>query len=86
MFYIICKNLEERTALIAYLKSKNINSVFHYISLHKSPFYSDKHDGRALPLVDYYSETLLRLPMYYELEKSDIDQITDEIFNFYNEK
>lgn len=86
MFYIICKNLEERTALIAYLKSKNINSVFHYISLHKSPFYTDKHDGRALPLVDYYSETLLRLPMYYELEKSDIDQITDEIFNFYNEK
>jgi dTDP-4-amino-4,6-dideoxygalactose transaminase len=86
MFYIICKNLEERTALIAHLKSKQINAVFHYISLHKSPYYTDKHDGRVLPMVDFYSDTLLRLPMYYELEKADIDRITEEIYKFYNEK
>lgn len=86
MFYIICKSLEERTALIAHLKSKQINAVFHYISLHKSPYYTDKHDGRVLPMVDFYSDTLLRLPMYYELEKADIDRITDEIYKFYNEK
>jgi dTDP-4-amino-4,6-dideoxygalactose transaminase len=84
MFYIICKDLNERSALIAHLKSKQINAVFHYISLHKSPYYKDKHDGRVLSMVDFYSDTLLRLPMYYELEKEDLDRICNEIESFYS--
>jgi dTDP-4-amino-4,6-dideoxygalactose transaminase len=67
MFYLVCKNLEQRTALIAHLKSLGIMAVFHYISLHSSPYYKDKHDGRSLPNSDRYSDCLLRLPMYYEL-------------------
>lgn len=83
MFYITCKNLEARTGLIAHLKAKNINAVFHYLSLHKSPFYELKHDGRALPITDMYADNLLRLPMYFELTEEDILCITDAITNYY---
>lgn len=68
MFYILAKNLEDRTRIINLLKEHNINATFHYLSLHKSAFYSDKHDGRELPMTDHYADCLLRLPMYYELD------------------
>jgi len=54
MFYLICENSDQRTALIHKLKEANILSVFHYISLHSSPFYVDKHDGRMLTETDRY--------------------------------
>jgi dTDP-4-amino-4,6-dideoxygalactose transaminase len=83
MFYIQCRNLEDRTCLIAHLKKSQINAVFHYLSLHKSPFYESKHDGRVLPITDFYSDTLLRLPMYYELSEADIEQITKFIYEYF---
>lgn len=83
MFYLVCRNLEERTQLINYLKEKNIFSVFHYLSLHKSPFYSTKHDGRVLVNSDMYSDCLLRLPMFYELTDKQVEIISDLILNFY---
>lgn len=67
MFYIICRSLEERSGLMNFLKEKKIGAVFHYLSLHKSPFYQDKHDGRVLTHSDRYTDCLLRLPLYYEL-------------------
>jgi dTDP-4-amino-4,6-dideoxygalactose transaminase len=72
MFYLVCENLEQRTALIEKLKKDNILSVFHYISLHKSPFYEKKHDGRALQNADRYTNCLVRLPMFYELNPQSI--------------
>lgn len=83
MFYIICKNLDERQGLINALKKNNVLSVFHYLSLHKSPYYLSKHDGRELPNSDFYSDSLLRLPMYYELTNEDLILITKTIFEFY---
>lgn len=84
IFYIICNGLEERSALIAYLKLHNILSVFHYLSLHKSDYYSQKHDGRVLTNADHYTDCLLRLPMYFELEVSDVNRICELIHNFYH--
>ena len=75
LFYLVCKNLEQRTQLINYLRGKGICAVFHYLSLHKSPFYQDKHDGRELTESDRYSDCLVRLPMYYELDSKDIETI-----------
>ncbi|MDP2175496.1 MAG: dTDP-4-amino-4,6-dideoxygalactose transaminase [Bacteroidota bacterium] len=75
MFYVVCNSLEQRTALIEGLKNENIHAVFHYLSLHKSPFYEYKHDGRELSQSDFYSDTLVRLPMYYELQENDVKQI-----------
>lgn len=70
MFYLVCDNLEQRSSIIQELKKKEILSVFHYISLHKSPFYEDKHDGRILPETDKFTDCLIRLPMYYELDSN----------------
>jgi len=75
MFYLVCRNLEERTALIKYLKNHDILAVFHYLSLHSSQFYKNKHDGRELPECNRYADTLVRLPMYYDLEIEDVERI-----------
>ena len=83
MFYIVCNSLKERTTLIKHLKENSILSVFHYLSLHKSPFYKDKHDGRELINADLYSDCLLRLPIYYELASYDQKKIINSIEQFY---
>jgi dTDP-4-amino-4,6-dideoxygalactose transaminase len=72
MYYLVFPSLQERTAAIKRLKESEISAVFHYLSLHKSPFFADKHDGRELPLTDHYSDSLLRLPFYNEL--TDVEQ------------
>jgi len=79
MFFLVCKNLEQRDEIIKVLKANDILSVFHYLSLHTSPFYQKKHDGRNLPESDNYSSCLLRLPMYFELEKKSVMKICDLI-------
>lgn len=83
MFYLICGNLEERSKLIEALKKENILAVFHYLSLHKSSFYINKHDNRPLPWADFYSDLLLRLPFYYELSEADLERICNVIHKFY---
>jgi dTDP-4-amino-4,6-dideoxygalactose transaminase len=83
MFYIICESFEKRSALIAHLKSKEIMSVFHYLSLHKSPFYEAKHDGRILKMSDYYENHLLRLPFFYDLTEEEQSKVVNEINAFF---
>jgi dTDP-4-amino-4,6-dideoxygalactose transaminase len=83
LFYILCKNLDERTALIDFLKKRGIMAVFHYLSLHTSPFYAQKHDGRKLPNCDYYADCLLRLPFYYELSAQDQQKVINSTIEFY---
>ena len=75
MFYLVCKNLEERTDLINKLKENDILAVFHYLSLHSSPYYHDKHDGRSLPECERYADCLVRLPLYYDLTLDEIETI-----------
>lgn len=75
MFYLVCNGLEERTALINKLKANGIGAVFHYLSLHSSPYYQDKHDGRELPNCDRFADCLVRLPMFYELSVEDVELI-----------
>lgn len=72
MFYMICPSLEYRNNLLAYLKSYDISAVFHYISLHSSPYYKAKHDGRMLPQTERYSDSLLRLPLYFDLDSETV--------------
>lgn len=79
MFYLVCNSLAERAALIQELKENDILAVFHYLSLHSSPYYHDKHDGRALPKCDRYADCLVRLPMYYDLNIEDVEHICEVI-------
>ena len=86
MFYLVCRNLEERTALIKFLKEHDIQAVFHYLSLHSSEFYKSKHDGRELPECDRYMDTLVRLPLFYDLEIDDVEKICAAVKNFFEER
>ena len=79
MFYLVCNSLEERTALIKHLKDNGVLAVFHYLSLHSSPYYQARHDGRALPECDRYADCLVRLPMYYDLKDEEVLDICNLI-------
>ena len=86
MFYLVCRSIEERTALIGRLKEAGILAVFHYLSLHSSPYYTTRHDGRSLPNCDRFADCLVRLPMYYELQESEVAEICSNIADFYLEQ
>jgi dTDP-4-amino-4,6-dideoxygalactose transaminase len=75
MFYLVLQNIDQRTTLINHLKTKDIHPVFHYLSLHSSEFYKNKHDGRTLTNSDKFSDCLVRLPFYYELDIVEVNQI-----------
>jgi dTDP-4-amino-4,6-dideoxygalactose transaminase len=84
MFYLVCKDIEQRTLLINELKKNDILAVFHYQSLHKIKYYSNKNDGRELPFSDKYSDCLLRLPFYKELKDSEIKNICSVLMNSFD--
>ncbi len=83
LFYLVTRDHHEQSALIAHLKEAKIQAVFHYLSLHKSKFYREKHDGRELSQADRYSDCLVRLPFFYDLSEKEIEVVCDEIMRFY---
>lgn len=86
MFYMVCRNLEERTALISHMREGDVLAVFHYLSLHKSDYYTQHHKGEIpeLPCCDRFADQLVRLPLYYELTDEDQDKVIRLIREFYN--
>ena len=85
MFYLVCRNLDERTKLISYLKEQGIGAVFHYLSLHLSDYYREHHVGEipVLPNCDRYADCLVRLPMFYELKEDEAQYVISSIHEFY---
>jgi dTDP-4-amino-4,6-dideoxygalactose transaminase len=86
LFALILNSLEERTALIDFMRKEEVMPVFHYLSLHKSPYYQDKHDGRALENCDRFADTLLRLPFYHDLTGEEIEKIALLVSHFFELK
>ncbi len=87
MFYIKAKDLEERQALIRFLKENGVEAVFHYVPLHSSPagmrfsrFHGEDHS------ITRESERLLRLPMYYRLDPLDQVKVIETVAAFYEKK
>ena len=75
MFYLVFNEATGRSNFISVLKENNIHAVFHYLSLHNSEYYQAKHDGRVLINSDKFTECLVRLPLFYELNTSDVLKI-----------
>lgn len=87
MFYLICRNLDERSKLISYLKEKGIIAVFHYLSLHLSDYYrSVETHIPHLPYCDKYADCLVRLPLFFELNDDEVDYIIKNVKSFYLNK
>lgn len=84
MFYLKAKDLEERTALIGYLKQHDVAAVFHYIPLHSAPAgvkFGRFHGEDVFTTKE--ADRLLRLPMYYGLKKDELDKVIDTVIKFY---
>lgn len=82
MFYLLCSSLEKRTKFMNYLKDNGVQTTFHYLPLHSSKYYVDKHDGRNLFNCDIYGDCLVRLPLFYELADEDITKIVTLITEY----
>ena len=86
LFYLKCRDLMERTKLIAWLRECGVQAVFHYIPLHSAPAGEeygcfsgeDRFTTRE-------SERLVRLPLYYDLTSSDIDCVVQSVLSFYGD-
>lgn len=87
MFYIKTRDLAERSKLISYLKNKKIGAVFHYIPLHSSKvgYRHGIFHGKDI-FTTKESETLLRLPLYYNMKNEDIIKVIESIYSFYLEE
>jgi dTDP-4-amino-4,6-dideoxygalactose transaminase len=80
MFYMVCKNENQRNHLIDELKQKGIHAVFHYLCLHNSRYYKTHNSTPSfLPFSELYTERVLRLPMFYELSQINLDYIIETI-------
>lgn len=88
IFYILCSSFDIRSKLIDFLKQYGIYTSFHYLSLHKS-LYIEEHQQDSsldLPYSDYYTERLLRLPLYVEMTSQEVDSVIDKIKYFFYHK
>lgn len=83
IFYLVCKDLQQRNDLIIFLRNKEVQAMFHYPGLHTSPFYLKDNDNSPLKNAEQFSECLVRLPLYVELEDEAIDSIISLIHEFF---
>src|SRR5574343_1638558 len=84
MFYLKCKDLDERAALLAHMKSNGILAVFHYVPLHSSPAglkFGYFHGEDRYTTVE--SERLVRLPMWYGMSAETRQRVVDGVRTFY---
>lgn len=84
MYYIKCKDLDERTRLINFLKDAGIHAVFHYIPLHSADAglkFGVFHGQDNVTTIE--SERLLRLPLYYGMNDDDIEHVIKTVHAFY---
>lgn len=83
IFYMICRTHDDREALIDHLAEQGVGAVFHYLPLHKSPYYLSSNELRALPNSERISERLIRLPLYPGLGNEQ-QRVIDAVCNFFN--
>lgn len=80
MYYLLLPSLLQRTAFIDRLRAKGMQSVFHYVPLHSSPF--GQSIGRTVGDMTHTlaaGERLVRLPLWLGLEDQLDDVITEVI-------
>ena len=83
LFYLICNSLEERTELIDFLKKEDIMAVFHYICLHDSPYFLNKHDGRKMSNAKKFENCLVRLPLWVNMTDEQVQYVIQKVLEFY---
>lgn len=84
MYYIKCKDLQERTAFINFMKENGVLTVFHYVPLHSAPagYKYGRFDGEDV-YTTKESERLVRLPMYYNMRQEDAEKVIFYVKKFF---
>jgi len=84
IFYLLCRDQEERDELIAYLQTLGISAVFHYVPLHSSPA-GEKYCrvNSSMQVTNDVSARIVRLPVFYELKSEEIEYICDSVLSFF---
>ncbi|MBR5964597.1 MAG: dTDP-4-amino-4,6-dideoxygalactose transaminase [Treponema sp.] len=84
MFYIKCRDLEERTAFISYMKEHGVGCVFHYIPLHSAPAGQKfgRFDGED-KFTTKESDRLVRLPLWYGMSDGDVEAVVEAVKEFF---
>ncbi len=80
MYYLLLRDLADRTDFIAAMSRHDINCVFHYVPLHSSPAgirYGRVHG--SFDITDSQSERLVRLPMFFELNEDQQDRVVEAV-------
>jgi dTDP-4-amino-4,6-dideoxygalactose transaminase len=84
IFYLLCNSREQRNKLIQFLAEHSVMSVFHYLPLHSSPYYLKTHAEKKFPHAEHYSETLVRLPLFFDLTPEKALIISALITDFFS--
>jgi dTDP-4-amino-4,6-dideoxygalactose transaminase len=77
MYYVLVRDLDERTRVIDELSQRGVHAVFHYVPLHSAP--AGLQYGRAhgdLWVTDRIAAQLIRLPLWYRMPKDAVDRVT----------
>lgn len=85
MFYLLMPDVETRQEFMGYMREKKVDAPFHYIPLHSSPAgkkYSKAHGDMSV--TNRVSETLVRLPMFFDLG-SEVEDVIDHVTNFFSQ-
>jgi dTDP-4-amino-4,6-dideoxygalactose transaminase len=86
LFYVQCDSLEEREDLTDFLKARGISAYFHYMPLHKAPFWKGKYRSLSLPFTDRASDGVLRMPMFYDLTLIEVERVCKAVMDFFEER
>ena len=88
IFYFLTETPQARNGLIKYLRALGIEATFHFIPLHSSPFVTTRlgKTGIALPVTDYVSARLIRLPIYPGLTEIDQERVIDGVCSYYRRR
>jgi dTDP-4-amino-4,6-dideoxygalactose transaminase len=84
MYYLLLRDLDDRTVFIERMKAEGIHCVFHYVPLHSAP--QGRKIGRAagdMTVTEDVADRLVRLPLWLGLEDHQ-DAVTDLVASFFS--
>ncbi|MFN7793444.1 MAG: DegT/DnrJ/EryC1/StrS family aminotransferase, partial [Cyclobacteriaceae bacterium] len=83
IFYLHTKDHQQQLALLNHMRLNQIQAIFHYLPLHRSPFYTKDHKAKALTHAERFGKALVRLPLYCELTQRQVKKVADAVKEFY---
>jgi len=81
LFYLVFEK-HGASPFIRYAAERGVQATSHYLSLHNSPFFKTLHDERTLPWSDFYTDSLVRLPLYCDLATAQIEEVISVVADY----